>query len=174
MENKIITSCQICGSGKLKDVLNLGYISPVNNVISNRQSNLEQKQYQTKLLMCLNCSLVQLSSILDKKIIFPKSYPYTSSTTKILSINFQNLYSDIRKKFNFNNKDLVVDVGSNDGNLLDKFKNYFRVVGVTPETVGRIAIKKGIPTLIRYFDKPPFFCSVSEEPTVKPIVFASL
>ena len=153
MENKIITSCQICSSDKLKEILNLGYISPVNNLINNRQSNLEQKQYQTKLLMCMNCSLVQLSSILDKKIIFPKSYPYTSSTTKILSINFQNLYSDIRKKFNFNNKDLVVDVGSNDGNLLDKFKNYFRVVGVTPETVGRIAIKKGIPTLIRYFDK---------------------
>lgn len=153
MENKIVTSCQICGSDKLKDVLNLGYISPVNNVISNKQSNLEQKQYQTKLLLCLNCSLVQLSSILDKKIIFPKSYPYTSSTTKILSINFQNLYSDIRKKFNFKNKDLVVDVGSNDGNLLDKFKNYFRVVGVTPENVGKIAIKKGIPTLIRYFDK---------------------
>ena len=45
MENKIVTSCQICGSDKLKDVLNLGYISPVNNVISNKQSKLEQKQY---------------------------------------------------------------------------------------------------------------------------------
>ena len=50
MENKIVTSCQICGSDKLKDVLNLGYISPVNNVISNKQSNLEQKQYHRRVL----------------------------------------------------------------------------------------------------------------------------
>ena len=153
MNNKIISVCQICNSKELKDVLNLGYISPVNSVTNNIQNNLEQKKYQAKLLECSKCSLVQLSSVLDKKIIFPKSYPYTSSTTKILSTNFENLYLDIRKKFNFRYKDLVVDIGSNDGNLLDKFKNYFRVVGVTPETIGKIAIKKGIPTLIRYFDK---------------------
>ena len=153
MKNKIISACQICNSKNLKDVLNLGYISPVNNVISNKQNNLEQKKYQAKLLECSNCSLVQLSSVLDKKIIFPKSYPYTSSTTKILSTNFEKLYLDIKKKFNFKYNDLVIDIGSNDGNLLDKFKNYFKVVGVTPETIGKIAIKKGIPTLIRYFDK---------------------
>ena len=48
---------------------------------------------------------------------------------------------------------LLCDIGSNDGNLLDKFKTYFRVVGITPELIGKLAIKKGVPTLIRYFDK---------------------
>tara|TARA_A100001011_G_scaffold112638_1_gene119196 strand:- start:4722 stop:5945 length:1224 start_codon:yes stop_codon:yes gene_type:complete len=153
MNSRIIKNCQICNSAKLKDILNLGYIAPVNNVIDYKSNNILQKKYQAKLLKCNRCDLVQLSSILDKKIIFPKTYPYTSSTTKILSDNFKELYLKIKKNFNFKEQDLVVDIGSNDGNLLDKFKTYFRVVGITPELIGKLAIKKGVPTLIRYFDK---------------------
>ena len=153
MKSRIIKNCQICNSTSLNDILNLGYIAPVNNVVHHKINNVFQTKYQAKLLKCSRCDLVQLSSILDKKIIFPKSYPYTSSTTKILSDNFKELYSEIKRKFNFKNKDLVVDIGSNDGNLLEKFKNFFNVIGVTPELIGKLAIKKGVPTLIRYFDK---------------------
>ena len=48
--------------------------------------------------------------------------------------------------------DLIVDIGSNDGNLLSNFKKEFRVLGVTPENIGKLAIKKGINTLLSYFD----------------------
>ena len=61
--------------------------------------------------------LVQLSAIVNKEIIFPKEYPYTSSTTKILRENFKNLYQETVKIINLKD-DLVIDIGSNDGNLL--------------------------------------------------------
>ena len=48
---------------------------------------------------------------------------------------------------------MIVDVGSNDGNLLSNFQKNHRVLGVTPEKIGKIAIKRGIPTLLKYFDK---------------------
>ena len=48
-------------------------------------------------------------------------------------------------------EDLIIDIGSNDGNLLSNFKNKHRVLGVTPELIGRLAIKRGINTLIKYF-----------------------
>ena len=48
-------------------------------------------------------------------------------------------------------EDLVIDIGSNDGNLLMNFKDRHRVLGVTPEEIGKIAIERGIPTLIDYF-----------------------
>jgi hypothetical protein len=44
-----------------------------------------------------------------------------------------------------------VDIGSNDGNLLSNFKDHHRVLGITPEEIGRIAIERGIPTIIDYF-----------------------
>ena len=39
-------------------------------------------------------------------------------------------------------EDLIIDIGSNDGNLLSNFKNKHRVLGITPELIGRLAIKK--------------------------------
>ena len=49
--------------------------------------------------------------------------------------------------------DLVVDVGSNDGNLLNNFKGHHKVLGITPEDIGKIAIENGIPTILDYFTK---------------------
>ena len=48
---------------------------------------------------------------------------------------------------------MVIDIGSNDGNLLSYFKDKYRVLGVTPENIGKLAIKRGIPTIIDYYDK---------------------
>ena len=49
-------------------------------------------------------------------------------------------------------KDLVVDIGSNDGTLLSNFqKAGHRVLGIEPTDVGDIANQRGIPTLKRYF-----------------------
>ena len=60
----------------------------------------------------------------------------------------------MRKKIiNISKKDLIIDIGSNDGNLLSNFKKNHRVLGITPEKIGKLAIRKGIPTLIRYFDE---------------------
>ena len=52
---------------------------------------------------------------------------------------------------NLSSNDLIVDIGSNDGNLLSNFKDRYKVVGVTPEEIGKIAIARGIPTIISYF-----------------------
>ena len=55
--------------------------------------------------------------------------------------NFNQLYKEV-KKFYYIKKKFIVDIGSNDGNLLSNFKNDFKVLGVTPENVGKLAIKK--------------------------------
>ncbi|MCG6537688.1 MAG: class I SAM-dependent methyltransferase, partial [Syntrophales bacterium LBB04] len=80
-------------------------------------------------------------------------YPYTSSTTKILRENFAELYQECRSILDLKKDDLVVDIGSNDGNLLSNFKDHHRVLGITPEEIGRIAIGRGIPTIIDYFSE---------------------
>ena len=90
---------------------------------------------------------------MDPQIVFPKNFPYTSSSTKALRDNFEKLSKKCRQKFKLNKKHLVVDIGSNDGNLLSFFKNYCKVLGVTPENIGKIAIKKGIPTIIDFFNR---------------------
>ena len=113
----------------------------------------EDSFYPAELMFSKSSKLVQLSTLVDKEILFPKEYPYTSSTTKILRENFKELYSEVNKIINISSKDLIIDIGSNDGNLLNNFKNKHKILGITPEKIGKLAIKKGIQTLIRYFDK---------------------
>ena len=150
--SKQIKSCQICKNKKLESILFLGYLPPVNQFNDLSYEAKEQPSYPAELLFCKQCKLVQLSTIVDQEILFPSEYPYTSSTTKILRENFANLGREVRRNFKFKSSDLVMDIGSNDRNLLSNFKSDFRVLGITPEKIGKIATIKGIDTLIKYFN----------------------
>ena len=150
--SKTNQKCQFSNKKDLKLIISLGYLPPVNEFLKINSINSQSVFFPTDLVYSQSSKLVQLSTIVNKSIVFPKSYPYTSSTTKILRDNFAELFNECKKLINFNSKDLIVDIGSNDANLLSNFKQ-IRRLGVTPENIGKLAIKKGIPTLLRYFDK---------------------
>ena len=151
MKYKLIKSCQISGSKDLEKVLSLGLIPPVNQMSKVNYSPKDQIFFPTEIYYSPISKLVQLGIEVDKKILFPKQYPYTSSTTKNLRDNFNNLSKEVLKNYNLSKEDLVIDIGSNDGNLLSNFKNTSRILGITPENIGKIARKKGIPTILKYF-----------------------
>lgn len=151
--SKISDTCQISGSKDLKSVIFLGYHPPVNEYKKIGTLPEESPSYPCELLFCEDSKLAQLGLVVDQEILFPSSYPYTSSTTKILRDNFANLYEEVLKVISLKKEDLVIDIGSNDGNLLSNFKDHHRVLGVTPEDIGKIAIERGIPTIIDYFSE---------------------
>ena len=149
----VVTQCHICKKKDLRSILFLGYLPPVNTMHRIGTRPAEQPGYPAELLQCSKCKLVQLGLVVDPKILFPPEYPYTSSTTRILKENFAEMYNECRSLMSLDSNDLVVDIGSNDGNLLSNFKDAHKVQGVTPEEIGKIAISKGIPTIISYFGK---------------------
>ncbi len=147
-----VECCQVCGHAPLTNVLSLGYMPPVNQMVSIGDVPRQQPWFPTNLLYCAACDLVQLGLAVDPAIIFPPEYPYTSGTTKLLRDNFAELYSEASGMLGLKPQDLVVDIGSNDGTLLANFKNGgHRILGIEPTEVGRIAAGRGIPTLARYF-----------------------
>jgi SAM-dependent methyltransferase len=147
-----VECCQVCGHAPLADVLSLGYMPPVNQMVAIGEVPRQQPWFPTHLLHCAECDLVQLGLAVDPVIIFPPEYPYTSGTTKVLRDNFAELYAEASALLKLTPKDLVIDIGSNDGTLLSNFKNGgHRVLGIEPTEVGKIANDRGIPTLARYF-----------------------
>ncbi len=148
----VVTSCQICQNTNLHSILFLGYMPPVNSMPKIRTKPQEQPSYPAELLYCNNCHLVQIGLIVDPKILFSTEYPYTSSTTKVLRDNFAELYEECSKLISLKETDLVIDIGSNDGNLLKNFKEKHKVLGITPEDIGKLAIEAGIPTILDYFN----------------------
>lgn len=147
----MVEKCQVCGNLNLEPILFLGFLPAVNKMRILGEKPHEEVSYPAQILYCPRCHLVQLGLIVDAKVLFPSDYPYTSSTTKILRDNFAELYLECQKIIKLDKSDLIVDIGSNDGNLLSNFKDNHRVLGITPEEIGKIAIKRGIPTIIDFF-----------------------
>ena len=147
-----VESCQVCGHAPLDEVLSLGYMPPVNQMVPIGVVPRQQPWFPTNLLYCRSCELVQLGLAVDPVIIFPPDYPYTSGTTRLLRDNFADLARESAAMLGLGKDDLVVDIGSNDGTLLSNFKDArHRVLGIEPTDVGVIADKRGIPTLKHYF-----------------------
>jgi len=151
--SKVVDACQICGNGDLKSILSVGFLPPVNALRNIGERLSEEPSYPAELFFCDECKLMQLGLVVNPKILFPVQYPYTSSTTKVLRENFKELYSESSRLIDIARDDLVVDIGSNDGNLLSNFKDYHQVLGITPEEIGKLAVARGIPTVFDYFHK---------------------
>lgn len=147
-----ITSCQICRHNPLVTVLDLGHHAPVHAHVTETQLHEPETTYPLVLCRCEQCGLLQLDYIADPKIIFYPDYPYFSGMTNMLIRDFRELAHIVIDRYAVASDDLVVDIGSNDGTLLEGFREKgIRVLGIEPTKVALVAREKGIPTMQEFF-----------------------
>ncbi len=139
--------CRLCKSNTLSFFLDLGRQPLANKYPKNKNEIKKEKLYQLELLFCNSCKSLQIKKIISRKFMF-EDYYYLSSVNKGLVDHFKNL----SKKFN--KKSFVLDIGSNDGILLNELKKRnIKFLGVDPSVnVGKIANSKGLTTLIDFFN----------------------
>ena len=106
--SKIINRCQFTKKKDLKLVLSLGYLPAVNEMEKIGSQTNHSVFFPTDLLYSPSSKLYQINNIISKNIIFPKSYPYTSSTTKILRDNFAELANEVNQHFSLTDKDVGI------------------------------------------------------------------
>ncbi len=152
-QSKYIKNCQICGSKNLESIIYLGNIPPVNQMIEIKKSFIGNTTFPLELCRCKDCEHVQINTIVHPEILFPFSYPYLSGTTNILKKNFHDLCEESLKLISINGG-YVLDIGSNDGTLLENFKKKkIPVLGVEPSKASLVARKKNIETINDYFNE---------------------
>lgn len=164
-----ISRCQSCDGQNLTSVLFLGYLPPVNLMRPIGAVPQEETWYPAEMLYCPACHLVQLGYAVPPEILFPREYPYTSGTTRILRENFAELAQQVTDLGLMKPQDLIVDVGSNDGTLLGSFLPLgYRVAGIEPSDTSHLAQKKGIATLQAYFNREAVDRTIADhgKPTV--------
>lgn len=150
MKNSIkVTNCRICKSKELTKFLDLGKMPIPNGFLKAADLKKPEPQYELACLYCQNCSLVQLSEIVNPESMF-EDYVYVTSASKSMLNNFASLAFYGQKKLNINKSSFVIDIGSNDGSLLKFFKNQGnRVLGIDPaKNLAKVAISEGIPTQV--------------------------
>ncbi|MDP2709100.1 MAG: class I SAM-dependent methyltransferase [bacterium] len=149
-----IDKCQICSNNNLKTILTFGHQPIVQSYLTEKQLHEAEATYPLNFCFCPACGLAQLDYIPDPKLVFPKNYPYRTGLTDMLIRNFRELADTLEKKYQLKNTDLIIDIGCNDGTLLQGFKDKgMRVLGIEPTDAAKDARRKGIPAIQEYFNE---------------------
>ena len=143
-------NCRYCFSKNLKLLLSLGDQPPSNSFVTKQQIKV-QKKFPLRLFVCKKCYLVQLLDVVNEKKIFNK-YSYLSSSSKALVVHFKKFAKNIEKKFKITKKDLMIDIGCNDGIMLDAYEKKSIKIGIEPSDVCKIALKKGYKIYNNFFN----------------------
>ena len=150
-----INQCQICGSKKIFKILNLGYQPLADDLVAIKHIRKEVLFYPLSISFCKSCILLQNDYIVGDNKLYPKTYHYIPGITKDVLKNFSNLSKFLIEHYKLDkNKDLIVDLGCNDGSLLKQFKNngFKNVLGIEPTDTIKYAKKKGIKTIQSFFN----------------------
>ena len=146
------SNCQICNSKKLNLVLDLGHQPLCDSLLTKEMLNKLEKTFPLRMMWCEECCLAQLDYCVDGNEVYHPDYPYRTGITKELVEYLENMSDSLIKKYNLNENDLVVDLGSNDGTLLNGFKNNrINVIGVEPTNISQIANKNNVETIQDFF-----------------------
>lgn len=141
-------------SGKLLEhtFADLGITPLANSYLTSEQMQAAEKFYPLHAYVCSDCLLVQLEEFESPDHIF-SDYAYFSSFSDSWLRHAQAYAESMIKRFEFNHRHQVIEIASNDGYLLQYFKQRdVPVLGIEPAAnVARAAEEKGIPTLVKFF-----------------------
>ena len=143
IKDGFINYCQICGSKKIKNVLDLGY-QPLADDLKNFDSDkVGTNFYPISIGFCKKCILLQNNYIVDDRILYTKNYHYRPGITKDVVNNFKEMSLKLSKLYKLNSNSVVADIGCNDGSLLKEFKSLgiLKTVGIDPTNTIKYAPK---------------------------------
>jgi len=143
--------CRICKGEEFKEVLDMGECPLVNSLVEKKDLKKKEKTYPLVVHQCQKCGLVQVKDPIDsEKIYRDTDYLYFSGDMPGLSEYFEEYAEEIKARF-LSIGDFVLEIGSNDGTMLEHFRDFARL-GVDPSTYPAIrALNQGIPTLSEPF-----------------------
>lgn len=148
-------NCRVCGAG-LNDVfVDLGMSPIANDYVASENANAMEPFYPLCVYVCTDCWLVQLPAAQSADNIFRDDYAYFSSVSRSWVEHARRYVEMMVSRFDFGPDHSVVEVASNDGYLLQFFKQReIPVLGIEPcGNVAAAAREIGIPTITRFFGK---------------------
>jgi hypothetical protein len=143
------TTCRICGSPELVPVLSLGdqYIAGAFAEPGGEQP--VARRIPLELVRCdmtrneEGCGLVQLRHTVPGAILY-RSYWYRSGVNQTMTRNLHEIAAQAEEMVDLHPGDLVIDIGCNDGTLLDGYHaSNLKYLGFDPSDVSRYAVEKG-------------------------------
>jgi SAM-dependent methyltransferase len=147
-----VTTCRFCGAPLEAVFADLGMSPLANSYLPPDRANSMEPFYPLRALVCGNCFLVQLEEFETPEQIF-SDYAYFSSYSTSWLDHSRRYAEQMIERLGLDEHSHVVEIASNDGYLLQFFKEReISVLGIEPAAnVAEVAVEKGIPTLVEFF-----------------------
>jgi SAM-dependent methyltransferase len=145
-------ACRFCGAALQTSFIDLG-MSPLCESFAGPEQLADMEVfYPLHAYVCGHCFLVQLHHTVSPVSIFTE-YAYFSSYSTSWVDHARGFVETALDRFKLTANSKVVEIGSNDGYLLQHFvARGVPVLGVEPAAnVAKVAIEKGVPTTVRFF-----------------------
>jgi SAM-dependent methyltransferase len=148
------TSCRLCGCAVEAVFADLGTSPLANSYLPPTAVNAMEPFYPLRALVCGECFLVQLEEFETPSHIF-SDYAYFSSYSSSWIEHSRRYAEQMIERLGLGAHSHVVEIASNDGYLLQFFhERQVPVLGIEPAAnVARVALQKGIPTLVEFFGR---------------------
>lgn len=147
-----VTNCRFCGAELTETVADLGVMPPANNYLRPEDLDAPEAEFPLNVLRCTECHLVQVGFAVPPQHLF-EDYSYFSSYSTSWVEHARRFADEAIDRFGLSNGTRVLEIGSNDGYLLQHFaRRGIDVLGVDPAAnIAAEAMAKGISTRVAFF-----------------------
>ncbi|MGZ3921738.1 MAG: class I SAM-dependent methyltransferase, partial [Bacteroidia bacterium] len=114
--------CRFCKNNVNVEFADLVNSPPSNSYLIKEQLNEPEVFYPLRVLVCEKCFLVQVDEYYKSSEIFSSDYAYFSSFSTSWLAHAKKYTDMMTERFGFNEKTQVIEIASNDGYLLQYFK----------------------------------------------------
>jgi SAM-dependent methyltransferase len=152
MTDEFAAPCRFCGAVLDTTMVDLGMSPLCETFLRPEELNGPETFLPLHVRVCERCLLAQVQEYVSPKDIF-EEYAYFSSYSTAWLDHAKQYAEAMTDRLGLGPGSLVVELGSNDGYLLQWFAGRgVPVLGVEPAAnVARVAIDKGIPTRVEFF-----------------------
>jgi len=145
--------CRVCNSDQLIKYLDLGLMPLANNLEFTSKRAKEQDRFPLQVMFCNECSLSQLSVVIDPGKMF-SYYTYRSSINAPYVTHCREMAKGLKAKYNLSKDSFMIDIAGNDGALLNEFRDELgiKVLNIDPASnLASISESKGIESIADFW-----------------------
>ena len=169
-----IATCEVCAARELSPVLDLGE-QPLCDDLIPVGSSRESEVFPIDILYCRQCRTAHQRYQVPKLRLFPKTYHYRPRFTADVLSGMDRLVASAEAQLGSLADCTVLDVGCNDGSLLDKFAaRGAKTVGVEPTGAYEEALGRGHAIFNDFFSEDSARRIRQEHPRIDIITFTNV
>ena len=127
---------------------------PIANAFGSKEDMIDEYTFPMKVGFCEESKMVQLVNQPSRERMFHENYAFFSSTSDYMKKHFKKFASSVSELQSLSRDSLVVEIGSNDGIMLQNFlESNIPCLGIEPsKNVAKVASDKGIDVITEFFD----------------------